>query len=47
VDAAMANEAYCTSLCVHQLHIKPGIEPVFWQEEPKAAAVLLPMPRPG
>ncbi len=51
-DAAMANEAYCKilahNLCVvHQSHVELGIEPVFWQDEPKGGAVVLPMVRPG
>ncbi len=37
-DVAMKNEVLCKFLChnlcvVHQSHVEPGIEPVFWQDE--------------
>lgn len=42
-DTAMRNEVLCKVLChnivvVHQSHVELGIEPVFWQDEPKAEA---------
>ncbi len=49
---ATANLAYGKILAhhicvVHQSHVEPGIEPVFWQDEAKGGAVVLPMVRPG
>jgi transposase len=51
-DAAMANEVYCKVLAhnicvVHGAHVELGIEPVFWQDDPKGGAVVLPLVRPG
>jgi transposase len=54
-DAAMRNEVFCKFLCHNiccliQSQCELGIEPVFWQDEPKAGGggpVLLPMVRPG
>jgi transposase len=51
-DTAMTNEVLCKliahNICVvHQSHIELGIEPMFWQDEPKGEPVVLPMIRPG
>jgi hypothetical protein len=54
-DTAMKNEVLCKFLChnivvVHQSQIEFGIEPVFWQDEPKddgEPPAVLKMARPG
>jgi transposase len=54
-DTAMKNEVLCKfiahNICVvHQSHIELGVEPVFWQNEPKPeeeSRDVLPMVRPG
>jgi len=51
-DVAMRNEVLCKFLChnicvVHQSHVELGIEPVFWENEPKDIPAILPMVRPG
>jgi hypothetical protein len=55
-DVAMKNEVLCKFLCHNicvliQSQCELGIEPVFWQDEPKEVAgdapAVLPMVRPG
>ncbi|HJT76411.1 MAG TPA: transposase [Gemmataceae bacterium] len=54
-DAAMRNEVFCKFLCHNlccliQAQCELGIEPVFWQDEPKGGGGnpdVLPMVRPG
>jgi transposase len=51
-STAMKNEVLCKFLChnicvVIQSQCELGIEPVFWQDEPKGPCDVLPMRRPG
>ena len=52
-DAAMRNEVFCKFLCHNiccliQAQCELGIEPVFWQDEPKGGSPdVLPLVRPG